>query len=73
MNLKDKKVLFTIIGCVIGIIIMMVPSLLTGFSYRNSNSMGGLLTSEFIMRGASYIIGLLVIYDSVKMLNKFTD
>lgn len=70
MNLKSKKLLLSIIGCIIGIIIMLVPTLVTGFSYSNTNAMGGLIVSEFTMRVVSYIVGLLVIYDSIKTLNK---
>ena len=49
---------------------MLIPTIVTGFSYSNTNAMGALIVSEFTMRVVSYIIGLLVIYDSIKTLNK---
>ncbi|WP_040194264.1 hypothetical protein [Clostridium culturomicium] len=70
MNLNGKKIVLTVIGCIIGVVIMLVPTIVTGFSYSNTNAMGGLIVSEFTMRVVSHIIGLLVIYDSIKTLNK---
>ena len=73
MNSKSKKNLIVIIGCIIGIIIMLIPTLITGNSFSNSTAIGGLHISEFIMRVVSYIVGLLVIYDSIKTFNKSID
>ncbi|HAR84311.1 MAG TPA: hypothetical protein DCR69_01135 [Clostridium sp.] len=66
MNLKLRKFLPLVISIVIGIIIMLIPTLLTGNSFNNSNAMDELLTAEFIMRVISYICGLLVILNSIK-------
>lgn len=73
MNLKSKRNLIVVIGCVIGFIIMLTPTLITGNSFSNSTAFGGLLISEFIMRVVSYIVGLLVIYDSIKAFIKSID
>jgi len=70
MNQKNKIYLCLIIRCVLGIIITLIPTILTGNSFVNTNSMGELYTAEFIMRVITYIIGVLVIYDTVKTFNK---
>jgi len=53
---------------------MLAPTLVTGhFLLINSNAIGALLVSEFIMRVISLIVGLIIIYDSIKTLNKYID
>jgi len=70
MNLKK----ISYIGCIIGVLIMLAPILVTGnFLLINSNAIGALLVSEFIMRVISLIVGLIIIYDSIKTLNKYID
>lgn len=72
MNQKNKVYLYLIIGCVIGIVITMIPTMLMGKSFANTSSMGELYSIEFTMRVISSIIGLVVIYDTVKAFNKST-
>lgn len=72
MNMNLKKISY--IGCIIGVLIMLAPILVTGnFLLINSNAIGALLVSEFIMRVISLIVGLIIIYDSIKTLNKYID
>ncbi|MEW8995718.1 hypothetical protein [Clostridium sp.] len=52
---------------------MLILTLITDNSFSNSTAIGGLHISEFIMRVVYYIVGLLVIYDSIKTLNKSID
>ena len=52
---------------------MLIPTLITGNSFSNSTTIGGIHISEFIMRVVSYIAGLVVIYDSIKTFNKSID
>ncbi|WP_427337684.1 hypothetical protein [Caloranaerobacter sp. DY30410] len=55
-----------IISFIIGVFIILIPTIITGHTYNTSTAIGGLLYSEFIMRNISFIIGLLVIYDGLK-------
>lgn len=67
MKIDSRKVLFCIIGCVLGILIILAPIIITGRLYDESKILGGLLVSEFIMRTLSLIIGFGVIYDAIKV------
>jgi len=56
-----------VIGCLFGLVIMLIPAIISGnLLYSHSNNMGGLLIAEFIMRIVAFIIGLLIIYDTTK-------
>ncbi|GAA0124395.1 hypothetical protein UT300019_02970 [Clostridium sp. CTA-19] len=66
MKLSIQKIIILLINCILGITIMLGPSIITGHFYNVSYLLGGLLISDFIMRTVSFIIGILVIYDSIK-------
>lgn len=69
--MKKYSIGYLTITLFIGVLIMIVPSLVTGrFFYDETKVMGALLVSEFIMRTVSIIIGLLVIYDTIKKFQK---
>lgn len=55
-----------IVSFIIGIFIILTPTIIVGRLYDTSDVMGSLLTSEFVMRNISFIIGFLVIYDGFK-------
>lgn len=56
-----------IIRYMLGILIILAPTIITGrLLYAPNKIMGGLLIAEFIMRTTAFIIGLLVIYDTTK-------
>lgn len=66
MNLKSKKNAIFIINCILAVLIMFAPVIITGHFYDTSKLLGGLLISDFVIRTVSLIIGILVIYDSIK-------
>lgn len=55
-----------IVSFIIGILIILTPTIIVGRFYNTNLVMGSLLTSEFVMRNISLIIGLLIIYDGIK-------
>ncbi|WP_432407328.1 hypothetical protein [Wukongibacter sp. M2B1] len=55
-----------VISFIMGLLIILVPTIITGRLYNEVAIMGGLLYSEFIMRNICSIVGLLVIYDGLK-------
>lgn len=72
MKINSQKI-NCIIGCIIGILIIFIPTIITGYFFANSTAIGGLYISEFIMRVISSILGLVVIYDAIKQFNKSTS
>jgi uncharacterized protein with PQ loop repeat len=67
MNKEKSKKIFLIISLGFGILIFLAPSIITGrFYYDEVHVMGPLLVSEFLMRTASLILGLIIIYDGIK-------
>lgn len=61
-----QKVILLIVNILLAIVVIYVPTIIIGRSYGETSYMGSLLTAEFIMRVISFIIGLLIIYDSIK-------
>lgn len=61
---NKKKVLK--IGIVIGIIIMLVPLIITGHTLNNSPAVGSYFTAQLVLWIVAPIIGLIVMYDSLK-------
>lgn len=70
INVKDNINIYLIIKIVLGILIMLAPVIITGRFYNETSIIGPLLISEYLMRTSSFIIGLLVIYDSIKSNSK---
>ncbi|OPJ56083.1 hypothetical protein [Alkalithermobacter paradoxus] len=59
--------MLNIIRYVLGILIILAPSIITGnLLYNSSNAIGGLHIAEFVMRTISLMLGLVVIYDATK-------
>ncbi|MBD8046499.1 hypothetical protein [Clostridium faecium] len=67
MKIDSKKAILCIIGCILGVLIILTPIIITGRLYDESKILGGLLVSEFVMRTLSLIIGFGVIYDAIKV------
>lgn len=65
MKIEPQRKLFFIISCILGILIMLAPTIITGYPY-NETLMGGYAIGDFVMRTVSLIVGLLVIYDAIK-------
>lgn len=63
MNAKNNIIF--IVNCIIGVLIIQTPNIITKHSYSN-NLMGGLQVGELVVRTIAFIIGLLVIHDAVK-------
>ena len=55
-----------IVKVLIGILIILSPVIITGSWYNTSTTMGALLVAELVMRILAFVIGLLVIYDTIK-------
>lgn len=68
ININPKTIL--VINIIIGVIIALSPIIITGRMYNETNTLGTLLITEFIIRTLSLIIGLLVIYNSIKNYSK---
>lgn len=66
MKKGASDILYIVIGFSIGILILISPVIITGTWYDIESTLGGLLIAEFLMRTSALIIGLLVIYDTVK-------
>ncbi|MFL2098476.1 hypothetical protein ACEN4P_10390 [Marinilactibacillus psychrotolerans] len=66
MKKGASDILYLVIGFSIGILILISPVIITGTWYDIESTLGGLLIAEFLMRTSALIIGLLVIYDTVK-------
>ncbi|MGY0694842.1 hypothetical protein ACW2QC_19010 [Virgibacillus sp. FSP13] len=64
--MKNNSLIAFFINLIIGVIIIVAPVIITGRFYNENEVMGSLLVSEFVMRTTALIIGLLVIYDSIK-------
>lgn len=70
MKIEFKKTLIFIASCTLGILIMLAPTIITKRPYSEDIISGGLLISEFFMRTTSLIIGLLIIYDALKVYSR---
>ncbi|MBN6206607.1 hypothetical protein JYK21_09080 [Ralstonia pickettii] len=68
--MKKIPVFLLVIKICIGILIAILPIIVTGHMYDVSRLMGGLLIADFVMRITCLIIGLLIIYDSIKSIDK---
>lgn len=66
MKKVASDIFYLVIGFSIGILILISPVIITGTWYDIESTLGGLLIAEFLMRTSALIIGLLVIYDTVK-------
>jgi hypothetical protein len=66
MNKKNPKKFLLIINLIIGILITFAPIIITGRFYDETHVIGSLLVAEFVMRTASLIMGLVIIYDGIK-------
>ena len=66
MKASSQKIVSLIIGCILGILIIFIPALLTGSLSRVDTFMGGLDIADYIMRIISPTVGILVIYDAIK-------
>lgn len=66
MKVSSQKMIFLIVGCILGIFIIFIPALLTGSLSRVDTFMGGLDIADYIMRIISPTVGMLVIYDAIK-------
>ncbi|GEQ32637.1 hypothetical protein [Marinilactibacillus psychrotolerans] len=66
MKKGASDIFYLVIGFSIGILILISPVIITGTWYDIESTLGGLLIAEFLMRTSALIIGLLVIYDTVK-------
>lgn len=64
--MKTNSIIKLIFKLLIGVLIILAPVIITGHWYNESKIMEALLVSDFVMRTLSFIIGLLVIYDSIK-------
>lgn len=68
ININQKTIL--VINIIIGILITLSPTIITGHMYDEVHTIGPLLVADFTMRTISLIIGLLVIYGSIKNYTK---
>ncbi|VIR04120.1 Uncharacterised protein [Streptococcus pneumoniae] len=63
---KSNNVIYLTAGIIIGILICFIPNFITGRMYDEVEVMGPLLVGELLIRCISMIVGLFVIYDTVK-------
>mgnify|MGYP006357011489 CR=1 len=66
MKTNSQKIIFLIIGCVLGILIILIPALITGSLYLDYHLMAGLDIADYTLKIVSPMVGLLVIYDTIK-------
>lgn len=64
------KSITTVITIILGIVIIFVPTIITGHGYNDEKMMGALLVADYTLRVVSLIIGLLVISFAIKGLSK---
>ncbi|MFD0051502.1 hypothetical protein ACFVHQ_19650 [Actinomycetes bacterium NPDC127524] len=64
--MKNASILYRIVNLILGIIIIFVPTIISGHGYSEEKTMGTLLTADYILRVVSSIIGLLVISYTIK-------
>jgi hypothetical protein len=67
---RNGRLTILLSSILIGLLIMLSPIFITGYTYNTSRVMGSLLTGEFIVRTVALIIGLIIIYDGVKIFFK---
>ena len=66
MKVNLKKNIFLIFGCILGILIILIPAFLTGSLFLMSSYSNGLDIADHTMKVIAPMVGLLVIYDSIK-------
>lgn len=64
------KNIATVITIILGIVIIFVPTIITGHGYNDEKMMGALLVADYTLRVVSLIIGLLVISFAIRGLAK---
>lgn len=68
--MNKKRMFLSIIEIIIGVVIIFAPTIITGKNYNVNETMGDLLVAEFVLRTLSFIIGLIIIYLSIKKFDK---
>ncbi|MFL2095555.1 hypothetical protein [Marinilactibacillus psychrotolerans] len=66
MKKGTSDIFYLVLGFSIGVLILLSPVIITGSWYDIESTLGGLLIAEFLMRTGALVIGLLVIYDTIK-------
>ncbi|WP_088043041.1 hypothetical protein [Bacillus sp. EAC] len=66
MNNKNPNKLLLFFNLVIGILIIISPTIITGHLYDIQTLIGNIRVAEFVLRTAALIIGLLVINEGIK-------
>ncbi|WP_079708914.1 hypothetical protein [Paraliobacillus ryukyuensis] len=70
MNKNIKNFILLIVGIIVGLVIAFSPVIITGTWYNVERTIGNLLIAEFVLRTSSIIVGLLVVYDTVKTFSR---
>lgn len=68
--MKNISIVQLIINLILGVIIIFVPTIITGHGYNEEKTIGTLLIADYILRVVSLITGLLVISFTIKDFSK---
>lgn len=67
--MKQSKKILTV-GIIIGLAIILMPLIITGHTLKSTPAIGNDYSIQILLWGISPIIGLLVLYDSIKLYMK---
>lgn len=65
-----KGTVFAIIYVILGILIILAPSIISGRGYDETNTLSSFLTADYIVRIISFIVGILIIVFAVRAFQK---
>lgn len=65
-----KGKVFAIIYVILGILIILAPSIISGRGYDEVNTLSSFLTADYIVRIISFIVGILIIVFAVRVFQK---
>lgn len=65
-----KGTVFAIIYVILGILIILAPSIISGRGYDEVNTLSSFLTADYIVRIISFIVGILIIVFAVRVFQK---
>lgn len=69
-TVKKTSILQLISGLIIGVIIIFVPTIITGHGYNEDRSIGAFLIADYVVRVIAFITALLVIGFSIHFFPK---